>query len=108
MSYLVALAASEPMLERGQEVVVLASVLCHRSNLGYEHLANLHLKSFNDIEVTSLSHLNHLLDVSTEKFFRFEFSPSGNVVIIDKASAKTATAEVCKENAVPGPLRLRK
>jgi len=107
MSYLVALAASEPMLERGQEIVILASVLCHRSNLGYEHLANLHLKYFNGIKVTSLSHLNHLLTVSTEKYFRFEFSPSGNVVIIDKASAKAATTEVCKENAVPGPVRLR-
>ncbi len=106
-SYLVSLAEREPLRERGNEVVVLASVLCHRANLGYEHLANEHLVFFNGAAVTSVAHLDALLRANVAPFLRFEFGATGKVVVLDAAAAAAATHEVCDENAVPEPVRLR-
>lgn len=108
LSYLVGLAATKMPEARGTEVVILSSVLCHRANLGYEHLGNIQLKAFNGQMVTSINHLSALVEANEEKFMRFEFSPTDAVIIIDVATSEQATSEVCEENAIPGPLRLRK
>jgi len=134
-SYLVSCAASEPLRAEGDEVVVLACVLAHRANLGYEHLENLRLRKCNGVTVRSLKHLQTLLygpyaDASiknlegssssssenpSEKdssaferpaYHRFEFEPNGRVVVMDANVADIATKEVCTENAVPNPWRL--
>ena len=127
-SYLVSCAASEPLRAEGDEVVVLACVLAHRANLGYEHLENLRLRKCNGVPVRSLKHLqtllygpnadsnsNNNLDNQSEEgsssferpaFHRFVFEPNGRVVVMDAAMADVATNEVCAENAVPQPWRL--
>ena len=43
------------------EVVVFTQVFAHRANLGYEHLTNKVLHSFNSERVTSLAHLSELI-----------------------------------------------
>jgi len=91
--------------EAGEEVVVLSSVLCHRSNLGYESLENLHLGTLNGRAVRSVEHLSQLVEENTEPFLRFEFKFSGKVVVLDAQGVAAATAEICEENGVPRPMR---
>ena len=100
------------------EVVVLTQVLAHRANLGYEHLTNKVLHSFNSERVTSLAHLDELInsayigcrDGSSSStscsHLRFEFAPSNNVVVLEIEAAKAATDEVCDENSVQHPVRI--
>ena len=69
------------------QIVVMASVLAHRANLGFEELRDLHLSHFNGQPVRSLSHLVELVSAaSTEQereHMRFEFEPSGHVVVVE-------------------------
>ena len=100
------------------EVVVLTQVLAHRANLGYEHLTNKVLHSFNSERVTSLAHLSELISGAyvgcrggnsssgSCSHLRFEFAPSDNVVVLEIEAAKAATDEVCDENSVSNPVRV--
>lgn len=101
VSYLLNL-VNAPVKEEGDEVVVLAQVLAHRSNLGYENFFDLHLLKFNGIKVKSLRHLKELIEESEEEFMAFEFAPEdgGRLVILDRNTNEEVTKEVCAEHAI--------
>ena len=90
------------MKQEGDEVVVLAQVLAHRANRGYEHFFDLHLLKFNDIEVRSLLHLKDLIDNSNAEYMTFEFAPKdgGRLVVLDRVNNEEVTKEVCVEHSI--------
>jgi hypothetical protein len=94
-------------LEReGDQVVVLAQVLAHQENLGYERLSDLHLEKVNDQKVRSLHHLKSILDDCKEQYLRFEFSPDIQIVVLEHASVDAATYVVCQEHSIRQPFFL--
>jgi hypothetical protein len=108
VSYLIGLVHT-PLKQHGDEIVVLAQVLAHETNLGYEHLTDLHLLKFNGIEVRSLGHLNKLISESEEPFMTFEFAPGegGRLIVMERAVCEQATQEVCKEHSIGSHYVLR-
>ncbi|KAL7537794.1 hypothetical protein ACHAXR_008085 [Thalassiosira sp. AJA248-18] len=94
----------------GDEVVVLAQVLAHRANLGYENHYDLHLLKFNGVEVRSLRHLKELITDSVGPFMAFEFAPKdgGRLVVLDRETNDQVTKEVCEEHAIGMPFVLRR
>ena len=104
VSYLLGL-VNAPLKQEEDEVVVLAQVLAHRGNLGYENFFDLHLLKFNDVEVRSLRHLNELIDKSEGPFMTFEFAPEdgGRLIVLDRATNDQVTKEVCSEHAIGTP-----
>mmetsp|Transcript_1402 Transcript_1402/g.2862 ORF Transcript_1402/g.2862 Transcript_1402/m.2862 type:complete len:614 (+) Transcript_1402:72-1913(+) len=101
VSYLLGLANS-PLEKDGDEVVVLAQVLAHKANLGYENYVDLHLIKFNDVEVRCLRHLHELISESTGPFMKFEFAPKegGRLIVLDRALNDQATNDVCAEHSI--------
>lgn len=108
VSYLLSL-VHEPLKHDGDEVVVLAQVLAHRANLGYENLYDIHLLKFNDVEVRSLAHLKELISESTGQFMTFEFAPKdgGRLVVLDRETNDRVTREICSEHSIGKPTVLR-
>jgi len=108
VSYLLSL-VHEPLKRDGDEVVVLAQVLAHRANLGYENLYDIRLLKFNDVEVRSLCHLEGLIGESTGRFMSFEFAPEdgGRLVVLDREANDQVTREVCSEHSIGKPTVLR-
>jgi S1-C subfamily serine protease len=108
VSYLLSL-VHEPLKRDGDEVVVLAQVLAHRANLGYENLYDIRLLKFNDVEVRSLCHLEGLIGESTGRFMSFEFAPEdgGRLVVLDRETNDQVTREVCSEHSIGKPTVLR-
>ena len=108
VSYLLGLVKA-PLKQEGDEVVVLAQVLAHQANLGYEHFYDLHLLKFNDVEVHSLRHLNELISESTAPFMTFEFGPKdgGRLIVLDRNTNDQVTKEVCSEHSIGAPIVLR-
>jgi S1-C subfamily serine protease len=83
----------EPLKRETDEVVVLAQVLAHRENLGYDELTDLHLLKVNEKKVRSLHHLKRLLDCNQEPFLRFEFAPD-NLIVLESSSLEQVTQEL--------------
>mmetsp|Transcript_26623 Transcript_26623/g.53351 ORF Transcript_26623/g.53351 Transcript_26623/m.53351 type:complete len:573 (+) Transcript_26623:75-1793(+) len=111
VSYLLGLVHT-PLKQKGDEVVVLAQVLAHDANLGYEHWIDLHLLKFNGVEVKSLGHLNDLISENMrkeEQFMTFEFAPEegGRLIVIERALSEQATEDVCKEHSIGSHYVLR-
>lgn len=108
VSYLLGLVHT-PIKQKGDEVVVLAQVLAHESNLGYENLIDLHLLKFNGVEVKSLGHLNKLISESEGAFMTFEFAPEegGRLVVMERTVCEQATKEVCEEHSIGSNYVLR-
>jgi hypothetical protein len=92
---------NEPLEREYDEVVILAQVLAHRENLGYDKYSDLHLTKFNGEKVRSLNHLKRLLDECQETFLRFEFAPDGSrIVVLERSSMERVTREVCAEHSI--------
>lgn len=108
VSYLLGL-VDAPRKQEDDEVVVLTQVLAHETNLGYEHLIDLHLLKYNGVEVNSLDHLNNLIKESEEQYMTFEFAPEegGRLIVMEKAVCDQATKDVCKEHSIASPYVLR-
>jgi hypothetical protein len=108
VSYLLSL-VHEPLKQDGDEVVVLAQVLAHRANLGYESLYDIHLLKFNDVDVRSLGHLKELIGESRGQFMTFEFAPKdgGRLVVLDRETNDRVTREICSEHSIGKPYVLR-
>eukprot|EP00985_Skeletonema_marinoi_P011137 scaffold5275_cov120-Skeletonema_marinoi.AAC.1 len=111
VSYLLGLVHT-PLKQKGDEVVVLAQVLAHEANLGYEHWIDLHLLKFNGVEVKSLGHLNDLISENMrkeEQFMTFEFAPEegGRLIVMERALSEQATEDVCKEHSIGSHYVLR-
>ncbi|KAK1744765.1 trypsin-like serine protease [Skeletonema marinoi] len=108
VSYLLGLVHT-PLKQKGDEVVVLAQVLAHEANLGYEHLIDLHLLKFNGVEVKSLGHLNDLISENEEQFMTLEFAPEegGRLIVMERALCEQATEDVCKEHSIGSHYVLR-
>lgn len=104
VSYLASL-VNAPLKQKGDEVVVLAQVLAHQANLGYENFIDLHLLKYNDVEVRCLRHLQELISESTGPFMTFEFSPKdgGRLIVLEHEMSKQATADVCAEHSIGAP-----
>ncbi|KAL9181336.1 hypothetical protein ACHAXT_010141 [Thalassiosira profunda] len=98
-----------PLKQGGDEVVVLAQVLAHRANLGYENFFDLHLLKFNGAEVRSLGHLKEMIHSSREPFMTFEFAPEdgGRLLVLDSEASGQATEEVCSEHSIGAEYILR-
>lgn len=101
VSYMLGLLNS-PLKQEGDGVVVLAQVLAHRANLGYEDFFDLHLLKFNGVEVRSLQHLKQLVQDSADQFMRFEFAPEdgGRLVVLERGTNDQVTEEVCSEHSI--------
>lgn len=93
---------NQPPSSAGDEVVVLAQVLAHHDNLGYEDLTDLRLLKFNGQPVRSLRHLNELISTSNGDFFTFEFAPEdgGRMIVLERENNELATKEVCREHSI--------
>ncbi|EJK64737.1 hypothetical protein THAOC_14498, partial [Thalassiosira oceanica] len=93
---------NQPPSSAGDQVVVLAQVLAHRDNLGYEDLTDLRLLKFNGQSVRSLRHLNELITTSNGDFLIFEFAPEdgGRMIILERENNERATKEVCHEHSI--------
>lgn len=108
VSYLLNL-VHQPLKSDGDEVVVLAQVLAHRANLGYENLYDIHLLKFNGVDVRSLRHLKELINTSESPFMTFEFAPKdgGRLVVLDREMNDQVTKEICSEHSIGNPTVLR-
>jgi hypothetical protein len=108
VSYLLNL-VHQPLKSDGDEVVVLAQVLAHSANLGYENLYDIHLLKFNGVDVRSLCHLEELINTSEGTFMTFEFAPKegGRLVVLDREMNEQVTKEICSEHSIGNPTVLR-
>jgi hypothetical protein len=90
------------------DVIILSRVLCHRHILGYEHYENLHLRSLNNITVSSLNHLQEIVSSETLRspYLTFEFGPLKTVIVLNSSSVEAVTKEVCLQNSIPLSHRL--
>jgi len=95
----------EPLRRKTDQVVVLAQVLAHRDNLGYDQLNDQHLVKVNGHDVRSLAHLSCLIEEERRngaEFLRLQFGPPGRrVVVLEVSELDRVTREVCKEHAIP-------
>ncbi|KAL3931573.1 MAG: hypothetical protein SGBAC_011244 [Bacillariaceae sp.] len=96
--------------EEGEEVVILVQVLAHPLNLGYDQLCDIQLKTFNNVKVKSLKHLNELIekcrnepDNGENEFVKLEFDPTGNLVILKRSAMPLATRQICKQFSIRQP-----
>ena len=96
--------------EEGEEIVTLVQVLAHPLNLGYDELCDVQLKTFNDVKVKSLKHLNELIEAcqdepedESNEFVKLEFGRSGTVVILKRNAIPSATKQICKQFSIPKP-----
>lgn len=96
--------------EEGDEIVTLVQVLAHPLNLGYDELCDVQLKTFNDVKVKSLKHLNELIQAcqdepedESNEFVKLEFGRSGTVVILKRNAIPSATKQICKQFSIPKP-----
>lgn len=107
ISYLQGL-VNEPPETDEDEVVVLAQVLAHRTNLGYENFVDMHLLKLNGTKVKCLRHLQELIKESTGPYMTMEFAPEegGRLVVLDRESCEEVTAEVCEEHSISKPFVL--
>ena len=108
VSYLLGL-VHMPLEQKDDEVVVLTQVLAHPTNLGYEHLIDLHLLKFDGIAVKSLGHLNSLISECEKEFMTFEFAPEdgGRLIVMERALSEHATKDVCEEHSIGSHYVLR-
>jgi hypothetical protein len=105
MSYLLGFWHKAPERETDQ-VVVLAQVLAHAENLGYDQFQDLHLVKVNGEKVRSLLHLKQLIDASQDTFLRLEFQPDNQIVVLTSSCLDLVTQEVCEEHSVQRPFFL--
>jgi hypothetical protein len=89
-----------PLQQTTDQVVVLAQVLAHAENLGYEEYRNLHLVAVNGCKVQSLRHFQELVDECCEPFLRLEFAPKNRIVVLDVSRLRDVTEEICEEHAI--------
>mmetsp|Transcript_11074 Transcript_11074/g.26733 ORF Transcript_11074/g.26733 Transcript_11074/m.26733 type:complete len:686 (-) Transcript_11074:1057-3114(-) len=96
--------------EEGEEVVILVQVLAHPLNLGYDELCDIQLKTFNNVKVKSLKHLNELIeacrkepDNGENEFVKLEFGQTGNLVILKRSAIPLATRQICKQFSIRKP-----
>lgn len=104
VNHFIELASYGRRMSPTQEVVVLAHVLAHRANLGFDDFCHLELSKFNGFEIQSLAQLAKLLTNNTEPYLRFDFRPGAEVVVIEASAAAESTIEVCRENCVPASM----
>jgi S1-C subfamily serine protease len=72
--------------DQRQDVVLLSYVLPTESNLGYHQLGQLVVKSFNGIEISSLSQMADVMKKTAESpFYAVEFELQSPTVVIPKA-----------------------
>jgi len=90
----------EPLEHDSDQIVVLAQVLAHRENLGYDHLADLCLEKVNGQPVRSLSHLKSLIDTIQDEYLQFEFQLENEIVVLERSQVEQATKDICKEHSV--------
>jgi len=94
----------EPLQRETDEVVILAQVLAHRENLGYDKLSDLHLDTLNGKQVLSLLHLQNLIDECEDTFLRFEFaSPDNHMIVLERSISERVTREICEEHSIQKP-----
>ena len=98
-----------PLEKEGDEVVILAQVLAHPENLGYENCLDLHLLKFNGVRVRSLRHLHELISDCCDPFMAFEFAPhdGGKLVVLSSERNDQVTKEICSEHSIGRPFVLR-
>lgn len=83
-----------------QQVVVLAQVLAHDVNIGYEDTTNTQVLRVNGVQIRNLRHLALLVDSCTEPYLRFDLEHS-EIVVVDGLAAKAATPEILKDHCIP-------
>ena len=101
LTHLMELASYGERASETQEVVVLAHVLAHRVNLGFDHLSHMQLSQFNGKDVLSLADLAKFLESNSDPYLRFDFQPGGKVIVLEAAAADAATAEICSDSCIP-------
>jgi hypothetical protein len=96
--------------EEGEEIVILVQVLAHPLNLGYDQLCDIQLKTFNNVKVKSLKHLNELIEECKKEpgngeneFVTLEFGHAGNLVILKRSAIPLATRQICKQFSIRKP-----
>jgi S1-C subfamily serine protease len=86
-----------------EEVVMLAMVIAHNCNIGYEKFSNHQLLKFNGEEVRSLRHLKQVVDTAKASGCEqlvFEFT-SGRFLVLDAKAAFAAQEEILREHFIP-------
>lgn len=106
MSYLLGFWEKSPERETDQ-VVILAQVLAHAENLGYDTMNDLHLVKVNGGKVRSLAHLKQLVDETQDPFLRLEFEPDKRIVVMETSCLEEVTRAVCEEHSIQRPCFLR-
>jgi len=100
ISYLL-IQPNQPLEHPTDQVVILAQVLAHRANLGYDQFADLHLQQVNGKKVKSLQHLQQLIqEDSDDEFVRMEFAPDGRVIVLERSMLDQVTHDVCEEHSI--------
>jgi hypothetical protein len=83
------------------EVVLVAQVLAHEVNVGYEGLTNCVVSSLNGTSVTDLKQLVRLVAANTQRFLHFDLPPFGEAVVLDAREAARAEAEILAQHNIP-------
>jgi len=99
--------SEKPLEQSTDQVVVLAQVLAHPKNLGYDMLQDLHLKKINGKDVRSLQHFRQLLTECEDEYIRLEFAPNDNCVVLERTSLEQMTKDVCEEHFISKEYVLR-
>lgn len=99
--------SEKPLEQNTDQIVVLAQVLAHPKNLGYDMLQDLHLRKVNGQDVRSLQHFRTLLTECEDEYIRLEFAPNDTCVVLERASLDQVTKEVCEEHFISKEYVLR-
>ena len=92
----------------GQQIVVLAKVLSHDVNFGYESFSGQILTKLGETQIKSLKHLNSLLTTNNTSPFSFEENEllsftfeSNRKILLDRNQCEKAQAEILERQSIP-------
>lgn len=83
------------------EIVILAGVLPHAANLGYHGASDIVIEGVDGQPIANLADLVAKVESGTGPLIRFDL-PKGYRLVIDRAEAAAAAAEIAKVYRIPG------
>eukprot|EP00041_Stephanoeca_diplocostata_P013449 m.235540 g.235540 ORF g.235540 m.235540 type:complete len:615 (+) comp19341_c0_seq5:182-2026(+) len=85
-----------------QQIVVLSQILMDRVNFGYDGLIPAEVTRFNGEPVTSLLHLQDMIQACTTEFLSFELDDDvGCKVVLDRIEAEESQARILEKYSLP-------
>ncbi|CAH2044153.1 unnamed protein product [Thlaspi arvense] len=87
----------------GEQIVIISQVLLDDINKEYSKFTNFEVKKVNGVEVVNLKHLSELIENCCTEDLRFDLE-KGNVIVLNKKSAKEATSVTLERYGIPSAM----